>query len=98
MTVDGGRLTATNVVVLRVQVRTTSAVDPNGTHVPETILVGSGDAVVASGGRTIEATWTKEDTTDVLTLTTADGEPVLLAPGNTWVELMPTNEGSYELG
>ena len=93
-TADDGRITAVNVVVLRVQVRNSGATDPAGNPVPETILTGSGDAVVFSGGHRIEATWSKSETTSVLSLTTADGEPVLLAPGNVWVELVPVSGSS----
>lgn len=96
-TTDGGRITAVNVVVLRVQVRDSGARDPGGAPVPETILTGSGDAVVAVGGRSIEATWTKDEVGSVLELTTADGEEVLLAPGNTWVELLPADGSSLQI-
>lgn len=87
-TTDSGRITAVNVVVLRVEVVTTSYVDPSGASVPETELTGSGDAIVASGGRSLECTWSKDKDADPLELT-FDDDPVTLAPGNTWVELVP---------
>lgn len=90
VTVDSGRLTAVNVVVLRVEIVTTSFVDPSGTSVPETKLTGNGDAIVAAGGRSVACTWHKEGEADPLELT-LDDEPVALAPGNTWVELVPTS-------
>src|SRR5699024_3249297 len=49
VTTDSDRIHAVNVVVLRVEVVTTSYVDPSGASVPETELTGSGDAIVASG-------------------------------------------------
>ncbi len=91
---DGGRIEAVNVVVLRVQVRNTSATDPAGNPVPETVLTGSGDALVFTGGKSISATWSKAKTDSVLALTTDDDEPVLLAPGNVWVELLPVSGSS----
>jgi len=94
---SGGRLAATNVVVLRVTLRNTGATDPAGNPVPETVLTGSGDAIVATGGKTVTATWTKGDKPDVLKLSGTDGQPVQLAPGNTWVELVPTS-GSVTAG
>lgn len=95
---DGARLRAANVVVLRVAVVNTPFTDPAGNPVPETQMVGSGEAVVATGGRTLPATWAKNSPGEPVTLTGADGQPVLLAPGNTWVELVPTSRGSVAVG
>ena len=95
---DGTPLQATDVVVLRVDVVPTSARDPAGNPVPETVLVGTGQALVASGGRTVPGTWTKNAVTDRLVLTGPDGKPVLLAPGTTWVELVPNGTGAVTVG
>ena len=95
---DGRRIGATNVVVLRVDVVATEARDPVGNPVPETILTGTGRALVASGGHTVEATWSKPGTGDRVRLTGADGEPVTLAPGTTWVELVPNDGGAVATG
>lgn len=91
---DGARLGATNVVVLRVDVRATAARDPAGNPVPETLLVGGGEALVATGGRTLAATWVKTGVGERVVLRGADGNPVRLAPGNTWVELVPNSGGA----
>ncbi|MGY1915832.1 DUF3048 domain-containing protein [Blastococcus sp. SYSU DS0973] len=88
---DGARIGATNVVVLRVDVVQTEARDPAGNPVPETILTGSGPALVASGGHTIEVTWSKPAVGDRVELIDADGDPLTLAPGTTWVELVPNS-------
>ncbi|MFC7571481.1 DUF3048 C-terminal domain-containing protein [Klenkia terrae] len=40
------------------------------------------------------ATWTKGADGDPVVLTAPDGTPVLLAPGTTWVELVPTGGGT----
>ena len=85
---------ATNVVVLRVDVVNTHYRDPANNPVPETKLVGSGHAVVATGGKTVQATWSKASTAAVLTLRGSDGAPIRLAPGSTWVELVPNGSGS----
>ncbi|UFU02494.1 DUF3048 domain-containing protein [Ruania suaedae] len=90
-TEDTGRISAVNVVALRVEVTTTSYVDPSGANVPETIMTGGGEAVVATGGQVLEGTWSKESATDPVVLTTGEGEEILLAPGNTWIELVPTS-------
>ena len=95
---DGTQLRATNVVVLTVDVVNTAALDPAGNPVPETQLVGSGTALVAVPGGTLAATWSKPSIADPVVLTGADGTPVRLAPGSTWVELMPTGSGSVTTG
>jgi hypothetical protein len=95
---DGTPLHATNVVVVRVDVVATGATDPAGNPVPETILEGRGEALVATGGRTLPVTWVKNSATDRLVLLGADGNPVRLAPGTTWVELVPNGGGAVTVG
>ena len=91
---DGARVRATNVVVLRVDVANTAARDAAGNPVPETKMVGGGEALIASGGSTIAGTWSKASPTDPVILAAPGGAPVELAQGNTWVELVPTGTGS----
>jgi Protein of unknown function (DUF3048) C-terminal domain/Protein of unknown function (DUF3048) N-terminal domain len=91
---SGDQLSAQNVVVLRVDLFDTGKKDPAGNPVPETKMTGSGQALVASGGRSIAATWTKPSGGAVLALTGADGKPVKLAPGTTWIELVPNGSGA----
>lgn len=88
---SGVRLAATNLVVLKVEVVTTGDRDPAGNRVPDTKLQGTGEALVATGGQTVLAIWSKASDADPVVLTTADGVPLTLAPGNTWVELMPSD-------
>jgi hypothetical protein len=96
---DGTPLRAKNVVVLRVVVDyDTGFGDPAGNPVPETVMVGSGEALVATGGRTVAATWTKQSEAAPVVLTGADGRPVTLAPGRTWIELVPISTGSVTVG
>ena len=92
---DGARLSAQNVVVLGVEVRDTQFKDPAGTPVPETLLVGSGEGLVASAGKHVAVTWSQESVDEPLVLTGPDDEPVLLEQGVTWVELVPREGGSW---
>lgn len=88
VTTEGTQLSATNVIVLWVDVQYTSA--SGGTAVPETLVVtdaGTGYAVVQDAY--VPITWTKAGQYDPYVLTTEDGETVTLAPGKTWVELVP---------
>ena len=94
----GAPVRAANVVALMVDVVNTPFVDPAGTPVPETVMVGTGQAYVASAGHTLAVTWTKNAPGEPVSLTTPDGQPVRLARGTTWVELVPNRTGSVTLG
>ncbi|MCL1897290.1 MAG: DUF3048 domain-containing protein [Micrococcales bacterium] len=91
------QLSAVNVVSLKVDVTMAGGRDAAGSPIPEMMVVGSGDALVASAGKAIEVTWEKKSPSDPVVLTGPDGEKVTLAPGNTWVELMPVHDGSWTL-
>lgn len=79
---NGVPLSAVNVVVLRVPVTVSQSI-------PKTELLGSGEAWISTGGRTVHATWSKGSATDLIRLVDDSGTVVRLAPGNTWVELVP---------
>ena len=80
---NGAQLSATNMVVLRVGVVVTY-------NIPKTQLLASGEAWVSSGGKTVHATWSKGAPTSAIALVDDQGVTVRLAPGNTWIELVPT--------
>jgi hypothetical protein len=84
---SGERVRTTNVVTLRVRIDW-----PYG-EVPLTVLVGSGEAWVSAAGRTAHGSWAKADAAAPIVLTADDGSPLRLAPGTSWVELVP-DEGS----
>ncbi|MFO7690707.1 MAG: DUF3048 domain-containing protein [Cryobacterium sp.] len=88
---DGAQLAATNVVVLRVDI------DDTYGAIPKTTMIDSGEATVAAGGKSVSATWTKASPTAAIQLVDAEGVTVRLAPGNTWIELVPGQAGSVEL-
>ena len=90
----GVQFRARNVVVLRVDVVPTAYVDAAGNPVPDAVLVGSGDGLVATGGRTVAVRWSKRSLAEPVRLTGPTSAPVRLAPGNTWVELVPTGTGA----
>ncbi len=88
VTTDGTQISATNIVVLRVTLTTNHS--GGGSGVPETLLAGySGEGQLISGNRVIDIEWSKDEMTDPIVMTTTDGEEVELAPGQTWVELIP---------
>ena len=85
---DGAQVAATNIVVMQVRIDR-SYLGKKYAHIPKTVMVDTGKSWIFSGGKMIEATWSKASATSPIVLTDAAGSPVLLAPGNTWVELMP---------
>ncbi|HZQ75684.1 MAG TPA: DUF3048 domain-containing protein [Acidimicrobiia bacterium] len=89
----GRQVTPANVVVQFVTYHDTGLVDSSGTSVPEADVVGSGDAWVLSGGMLIPCHWSKASNTDLTRYTDASGAEVKLAPGKTWVELVPPDQG-----
>ncbi|WP_225752925.1 DUF3048 domain-containing protein [Actinotalea sp. Marseille-Q4924] len=95
---SGGRLSAVNVVSVTAPHPNSPFGAQGGAPVPTYGLVGEGEAVVATGGRTVPAIWRKAAADAPLQLFAADGSPVLLAPGNTWVELVPAGKGSLTVG
>lgn len=63
---------------------------------PEAQTVGEGDAAVFADGRFIDARWSRPTGADVWNLTDkATGQPILLTPGRTWVELANPGTGSF---
>ena len=84
---NGAQLSATNVVALFVGI-------DKSLGVPKTQLIGAGDGWVSSGGSTIHVTWSKDAATSVIRLVDDQGVTVRLAPGNSWIELVPTT-GSF---
>lgn len=86
---DGVQIAPPNVIVQFVAYRDTGLVDTSNTAVPEAILVGSGAAWVFTGGTATATTWTKASDDAVTAYTSADGTPVGLTPGPTWIALVP---------
>jgi Protein of unknown function (DUF3048) N-terminal domain/Protein of unknown function (DUF3048) C-terminal domain len=89
---DGSQLKAVNVVVMQVDVDRSYADGKYG-NVPKDIVIGTGTAYIFTAGKMLQATWTKPSREASISLALADGTPVTLAPGNTWVELQPKVEG-----
>jgi hypothetical protein len=90
MLADGTHLACTNVVIQTVGYQRTQYKDPSGAQVDRAIVLGSGKAIVLSGGRQLAVTWSKPTASAVTTYTDAGKLPVRLTPGNTCIQLPPT--------
>lgn len=87
---SGDQVTAANIVVMSVKVSDSEIVDVAGYASPEVELVGSGKAWIFRDGRVVVGKWIRDREGDVTRLEAKDGSEIPLAPGATWVELVPT--------
>ena len=85
VTAAGAQVSAPNVLVQVVQYSDTGIRDQSGEPVPEAQLNGEGRALLLRDGQVIEGRWSREGPRTVFR--TASGEPLLLTPGPTWLEL-----------
>jgi hypothetical protein len=81
---EGGAQIAPTNVIVQYTPYTTFPQDKK-VRFPE--VVGSGDAVVFSGGTMVKAKWSKAAAGAVTTYVDSAGAPIKLAPGQTWVHL-----------
>ena len=88
---DGSQVSATNVVVMIVERRDTRIEDSAGNPVPTFELIGSGDAYVFRNGVAIEGEWKRASEEEATQLLDKQGNAIALAPGNTWIELFPSD-------
>jgi hypothetical protein len=77
------------VVVIFARVTEAGYNDMSGNPVPETVVDGSGRAVILNGGTATEATWRKEKPDSTMTFTTKAGNAFGLKPGHVWLEAVP---------
>jgi hypothetical protein len=88
----GKQVTTTNIVVEIVHYQIGPYCEsgcPGGSGDIESNLVGSGSGYVLRGGRAFAVTWHRPSVTAKTTFTDANGAEVTLAPGRTWVEIVP---------
>jgi hypothetical protein len=85
----GPAVAFTNIIVETVPYQNTGYTDPAGNPVPDANIVGTGQAVILSGGELADATWSKPTPSAITTYQASDGSPVRLLPGTTWVMLAP---------
>lgn len=89
-----GRIHARNVVMMVVEYQP-SQID---TRSPEAQTIGNGPVYVISDGRAIEGRWWREANDQPIHLLDTAGQPLLLNPGITWVELVeaiPSGDPSH---
>jgi Protein of unknown function (DUF3048) N-terminal domain/Protein of unknown function (DUF3048) C-terminal domain len=88
--VDGSPVTTENVLVMGVTIGRTQFVDVAGNPTPDVDVVGQGTAWLLRDGKLVTGTWRRPAASDPVQVLGADGEPIPLHPGRTWVELLPS--------
>ncbi|HTW21502.1 MAG TPA: DUF3048 domain-containing protein [Mycobacteriales bacterium] len=83
------QVSATNVVIMSVNIASTGLHDVLGNPVPLDVTVGSNPVWVARNGKMVKGTWKRPKITSPLTLLDSQGHVIKLAPGRTWIELLP---------
>jgi hypothetical protein len=94
---DGSQVSAANVVIQVVEVTNSTIVDAAGNPSPDVEQTGSGRAYVLRDGRLIVGRWERASLDEVTRFVARDGTEITLAPGRTWVELVPAGM-ELELG
>jgi hypothetical protein len=85
------QLAASNVIVHYTKHHETEVKDVLGAATLEIAFSGEGRAQVFRDGLMLEAKWTKPTSDAFCQYVSLDGAPVPLRPGQTWVEVVPTD-------
>lgn len=90
---DGTSVAPANILVQFVPLRAGRYVDVLGNNSPDSATIGSGRAVLLRDGNRYDGTWSRTGLTAPTSWTGADGKPLTLKPGQTWILLVPqTND------
>lgn len=87
---DGSRVSARTVVIQLVDVTASQILDAAGNPSPDVELTGAGRAYVLRDGKAIVGRWERASLEDLTRFVAKDGTEIALAPGRTWVELLPS--------
>jgi hypothetical protein len=88
---DKSQVHATNVLVLKVKVSQSQTRDAAGNFSPEISVVGSGVAIVLSGGKALTVSWVRDSLEEHTRIVDGNNKPVTLRPGNIWIHLLPSD-------
>ncbi|HLF69944.1 MAG TPA: DUF3048 domain-containing protein [Actinomycetota bacterium] len=89
--VTGRQVSAVNVIIMQVRVRQGTIRDSIGNYSPDITVVGEGKVVVLRGGVATEGRWVRESLSRRTRFVDSQGKPINLLPGNTWINLVPTD-------
>lgn len=85
-----GQVSTTNIVIQAVHYKMGPYIESTGgSGDVESQTLGTGQAIVLRNGKQIKVTWHRKDLLEPTTFTDGSGNAVTLAPGRTWVEIVP---------
>ena len=84
---DGTEVRARNILI---QITSVKEINGDDKGRVEIVTVGSGEAIILKKGAVIYGTWKKKSLGDGTRFYDKNKKEVRLAPGNTWVEVVPT--------
>jgi hypothetical protein len=93
---DKTRIAPKNVIVMRMQFGPLNDGHPGAPRL-EADVVGSGPAWISTNGRTIKGTWKKTAMTKPTKFYDKNGDEVTLTVGQTFVQVLTTNTGTYPM-
>ncbi len=92
--IDGTRIAPKNVIVMRMVFGPLNDGHPGAPRL-EANVVGHGTAWISTNGRTIKGIWKKTSMTNPTQFFDANGNPVTLTAGQTFVQVLTTSTVSY---
>jgi len=90
---SGTPIAVDNVVIQEVVVTDSNIVDVAGFPSPDVKLIGKGRAWILRDGRLIVGRWSRPSLGDVTVFQTKGGDEIALAPGTTFIQLVPKAGG-----
>lgn len=94
---SGNQLGVDNVLIEEHTIDFSTLSDVRGAASPEiSDVTGNGRAILFRDGRMIVGQWNRETVDGPVVFTTTTGDPLVLAPGRTLIELLPNQEGDVK--
>jgi hypothetical protein len=84
-----GRASTNNVIIMSVNIESTGLHDVLGSPSPLDVTTGSNPVWVLRNGKMITGTWKRPNISSPISLMDRKGHRINLAPGRTWIELLP---------
>ncbi|HQV56701.1 MAG TPA: DUF3048 C-terminal domain-containing protein [Ilumatobacteraceae bacterium] len=91
---DGTQVSTENVVIMWTDYQPS----PADARSPEATSLSRGEAIFFTGGKMIEGTWERLNREQPFLFHDAAGEPVLLQPGRTFIEMTNSGRGDFRAG
>jgi hypothetical protein len=97
MTTAGSQIEVANVLIQEVDVSHSNRIfDVAGNPSPDISLIGKGRLLLFRDGKVVKGTWSTPDEGGIPSFQTKKGETLTFAPGITWVELVPSKNGTVK--